>query len=863
MAAIEWRLPHPVHLERMSFRKETVGAGLLVGVVMLMTLLPLGRLLRDRILYADLVSDVESRPLFRGFDWVNWDDVEGQITAVYVFPRGTAYDAGIRQGDILYEFDFTQYFNSDALKRVIESVPPRDVRTYSVLRGDDIQSFEVRFSRYPTFLYPLGVGLWSASIWGFIGGGFLHLLALIIVTPLTFRSTSAFRSFLLIAASSIWVFGNLARILLLTWFGPPDLVMNVYPELFAILTMISLCGWIAFPVLLAHKVIADLDRLGRHTKWMAGILLVPPVLLTVAAVLSVTANDLIAPVTLESLIAPILFYVCCYVALATGLSLLPHGMTAESNPSAESGAWSRAGTLLVLVAGLLGALSVYGVVPIFGIITDEAAGWIVIAAQLLSVAPVLLVSFATLKYGKIDQVLSRALVYVAVLGLFFFIFVGGLTTLDPIVQRFSAPGPVIAGIFAVVLLLLFERGWRHIGPYATNFFRTDRQKARQRLSHFVEHMRSIIEVRELAMESVRNVCDSLDARFASIHLQGPDGMIRASYEPVLQAPPDDLIDEMWPHFDKHRRVWARNPELDYSDLPRSVTSRLTSRSAAIVIPLSDEHDLEGLLVLGAKRDNRDVYTLEDVDIIRSLCSHLTLAVERLKLVERERELIRTTAESQLAALRAQINPHFLFNTLNAIAALIEEKPGEAEKTVERLSAIFRLTLEAGGRSFVTLGKEMSLVRHYLAIEEVRFGDRLHVEDAFDKDLEQTPIPAFSIQTLVENSIKHGISKRREGGLVRLEARRAADGMAEIVVSDTGVGIPPLFGRGEVAASEVDFFGIGLQNVGSRLFRLYDRDDLLYFQSDPVKGTRVRMLIPLQTTSVASDGDSTVSKPEQV
>jgi len=378
---------------------------------------------------------------------------------------------------------------------------------------------------------------------------------------------------------------------------------------------------------------------------------------------------------------------------------------------------------------------------------------------------------------------------------------------------------------------------------------------------FSEMTTSVVAVITDVVRSGKPVCGFA---FNSTGRYACGAQMRARFIPrILSAEPDTLIDEVWPHFVEHRRVWARNPELDYSDLPRSVTNRLTSKSAAIVVPLSDERDVQGLLVLGAKRDNRDVYTLEDVDIIRSLCSHLTLAVERLKLVERERELIRTTAESQLAALRAQINPHFLFNTLNAIAALIEEKPGEAEKTVERLSAIFRLTLEAGGRSFVSLGKEMSLVRHYLAIEEVRFGERLQVEHVVDKALDQTLIPAFSVQTLVENAVNHGISKRREGGLIRLEARRGDDGMAEIVVADTGVGIPALFGRGEVTSSEVDFFGIGLQNVGSRLVRLYDRDDLLHFQSDPDKGTCVRMLIPIQAGPFQTNGDSFVSKPEQV
>lgn len=99
--------------------------------------------------------------------------------------------------------------------------------------------------------------------------------------------------------------------------------------------------------------------------------------------------------------------------------------------------------------------------------------------------------------------------------------------------------------------------------------------------------------------------------------------------------------------------------------------------------------------------------------------------------------------------------------------------------------------------------------------------------------------------------------------MRLEARRIEDNFAEIVVSDTGVGIPTLFGRGQVAATESDFFGIGLQNVGSRLIRLYDRDDLLYFESDPAKGTKVHMLIPLESPPIETNGDSIVSKPENV
>jgi len=107
----------------------------------------------------------------------------------------------------------------------------------------------------------------------------------------------------------------------------------------------------------------------------------------------------------------------------------------------------------------------------------------------------------------------------------------------------------------------------------------------------------------------------------------------------------------------------------------------------LVNPLVDETKLKGLLILGRKTGRGAVYTLEDADLVRSLSTHMALSVERLEHIEREKELIRTTAESQLTALRAQINPHFLFNTLNAIASLIDEKPEEAERTVEQAAAL--------------------------------------------------------------------------------------------------------------------------------------------------------------------------------
>ena len=211
------------------------------------------------------------------------------------------------------------------------------------------------------------------------------------------------------------------------------------------------------------------------------------------------------------------------------------------------------------------------------------------------------------------------------------------------------------------------------------------------------------------------------------------------------------------------------------------------------------------------------------------------------LVEREKNLIRVSAEAELKALRAQINPHFLFNALNTIISLIEERPEEAEETVQHLAAIFRHILQTSSRTFVTLEAELQLVDHYLAIEKARFGDRLTVERHLDAAIRSHPVPAFVIQTLVENAVKHGLEKQRGAGVLKIIGRMTPAGVPEICIWDSGAGIPALFENPE----DTSFYGLGLKNVASRLEKLYGRTDLLTIQSTPENGTEVKLLLPFR------------------
>jgi len=215
----------------------------------------------------------------------------------------------------------------------------------------------------------------------------------------------------------------------------------------------------------------------------------------------------------------------------------------------------------------------------------------------------------------------------------------------------------------------------------------------------------------------------------------------------------------------------------------------------------------------------------------------------LGLRHRERELVELAATAQLAALRAQINPHFLFNSLNSIAQLIRADPDRAEACVERLAEMFRYVLRHGELDFVPLADELEMARAYLDIECARFGDRLRVETRVDPPSLQHPIPNLILQPLVENAVQHGLSRKLGGGTVRIEAI-LTDGCLELSIGDDGLGMPA------AALERVYERGIGLRNLRDRLERLYGPAHLPEITSAPGSGTRVRLRLPVRPAQAA-------------
>jgi two-component system, LytTR family, sensor kinase len=202
---------------------------------------------------------------------------------------------------------------------------------------------------------------------------------------------------------------------------------------------------------------------------------------------------------------------------------------------------------------------------------------------------------------------------------------------------------------------------------------------------------------------------------------------------------------------------------------------------------------------------------------------------------RASQLETQVAQARLGALKAQLQPHFLFNTLNAIVVLVRQQKGQqAEETLARFSDLLRAVLADMDAQEVTLGRELEYLRLYLSIEQLRFSDRLRVEIDVDAEMLDAAVPHMGLQPIVENAIRHGVGPRASAGVIRIQTRRSGD-FLHVIVRDDGPG----FG----AAKGAHGLGLGLSNTRARLQQLYGAGAELRTESAPEGGARVTMVLP--------------------
>ncbi|MCP9495594.1 MAG: sensor histidine kinase [Pyrinomonadaceae bacterium MAG19_C2-C3] len=309
---------------------------------------------------------------------------------------------------------------------------------------------------------------------------------------------------------------------------------------------------------------------------------------------------------------------------------------------------------------------------------------------------------------------------------------------------------------------------------------------------------------------------------------------------------DDVCTRLRPALTADSLAWR---EVDEAFAGQVKSRDAESLSVGITTTEAPRYELIiGELAGGRRLFSDDFEMLEAVaTIIARRIDQLRVTHERCEQVQREQEISKLVTEAELRALRAQINPHFLFNALTTIGYLIQTAPPRALETLMRLTDLLRRVLRAG-EAWTTLGEELKLVEAYLDIERARFEERLRVRFDVAHQLHELIVPSLVVQPLVENAIKHGITLLRAGGDITIAARVEHDALI-INVTDTGAGAS----QAQLAAGRSA--GVGLNNVEQRLRLCCGAAGELHITSTTGEGTSVTLRVPVRRTRTAIVADT--------
>ncbi|HEX8638915.1 MAG TPA: histidine kinase [Pyrinomonadaceae bacterium] len=457
----------------------------------------------------------------------------------------------------------------------------------------------------------------------------------------------------------------------------------------------------------------------------------------------------------------------------------------------------------------------------------RSSGWLLASA----LSPIPFGIFAAHRFYQatfIDIVLKRGAALLVLLAL-------SLPYAQLIESRLLSPflrmtNPALRSIFLTAVWIGLIAIYPSLRDYIYGLFdfylfkRHSRARLLETLEERLQSVTDTASLLEAAADSLQNAFACKDAHFVPKHeLSGK------LFERIIGRNDTVIVQKQIENGDKEIGLTGKDDRL------------------ALAIRVGDG-ELLGAILLGERAYGQD-YLSEDLSLLRAAAAQINRALENIRLHEARRkhavaeeELRKLVAESELKALRAQIDPHFFFNALNSVTALISRKPAAAEELIEDLADLFRHSFKQS-RDFITLSEEMQMVETYLKVEKMRLGEKLQYRKAISPDALAVKIPALTVQPLVENAVKHGIGGLHGGGLVTLSAVVKNDCL-NIIVSDTGAGIPPselpnIFSR-----------GVGLGNVNDRLVGIYKGNTRLNVDSACGQGTTVSFSIPLVTQEEA-------------
>lgn len=427
------------------------------------------------------------------------------------------------------------------------------------------------------------------------------------------------------------------------------------------------------------------------------------------------------------------------------------------------------------------------------------------------------------RFALADIFLKRALSLVLLVAVSFGLYIGVVARLFEMRDASGRLEPLAVGamIGVWVLMALAYPGLRSIAAWfvdAVVLHRVDYDVLRSTVAREIAHLDESDEILAHACDRLR---PALAARSVTWRLASSD---EARDGAVSEAPVSS------------RLVQPAHPDRT-GDAALVTVSVPTAEAPQYAIDIGD-------LTGGRRLLSDDVATLEAVaNLVARRIDAVRVSHQRYAHDLREQEISKLATEAELRAIRAQINPHFLFNALTTIGYLIQTSPERAFDTLMRLTGLLRAVLKRSEGDFSTLGEEIDLVESYLAIERARLEERLDVRIDVPEELRGIRIPMLVVQPLVENAIKHGIAPARAGGEVSVEARLegTADGTDQVVrltVGDTGLGVS------EAVLEAGRARGIGLASIQRRLAGHFGDEAGLTIESVPGSGTTVEVRLPV-------------------
>ncbi|MEM0997825.1 MAG: histidine kinase [Bacteroidota bacterium] len=763
-------------------------------------------------------AENESRS-FGGNDWVVWEDGEAGVVARRVHPliqsNPLLRDGYIKAGDVLKRIDYQDIYRAEVARRIVANAAPGTVLLVQVERGSGeglpskwLNLF-IENSFQPHFTIREEGFLWALLPWMLILGAFLALVSTLTIFPIIRPALRENWPLLGVLVLSFIVFGALG-LRHLNLLVSNDYTQAGFERLFTWLFSILLPLYGGFALFMQLR------------KWMRGAILVS---IGVVGIISAVGYQAIFQRSF-ALYGDLLPDFVLFVFLAHVFFLLL--LSVNRLWRGRSRMDKLFHILSILYAGPM--LAVYFLAVLDGsgsAVTNDFTHFLVFGAMLI---PLISTAASQLKFGRVSLVLTNSIQYLVFAVFILILYYALRASLLSLGLKFK-----YQAYLELAILLVLVLGIRFVLRINRDRFRryfiTAQQEKRDRIDAFISRIPQYSSSQKLTEDLGVALKEYFGTGLVTVRMEG-------------EAPVGDdvgidesLIDEVYNYLRSKGLYWARNRQMAYEPLPEEKETAMLRSPYSLANPITVNENIHGLLLLGRKR--RGVYNLEDLEVISRMVQQTQLTLGVLHLLERERILVQKNLEANLTALRSQINPHFLFNTLNTISALVHEDPDDAEEAVEKLAFIFRYTLKHSDRTFVRLKEEMSLVRTYLDIEKIRFGERLQLHFAIDPVMEEVELPAFVMQTIVENCIKHGIAKITGQGHIHIAAH-AVESMLEVEIKDNGPGID----LSRITAST------GLNNILTRLEKIYELKNLLYFENTG-NGTKVTIKIPLENEQIQS------------